>query len=100
MRPKLMERCIHLVGVDFIVDMVTLAGAVHQVGLPENSQVLRGGGLADTNMLCDSANTSRIICPGKIFDDFQARGIGQGFKETAQFSYIWHSLWFIILLFA
>jgi len=92
MCPKQMERRIHLLGVDFIVDMVTPACTVHQVGLPENSQVLRGGRLADTNMLRDSANTPRINCPGKIFDDFQPRGIGQGFKETAQFSYIWHSL--------
>ena len=94
-----MERRIHLVGVDFIVDMVTPPVAFYQVGLPENSQVLRGGRLADTNMLCDSANTPRITCPGKIFDDFQPRGIGQGFKETAQFCYVWHSLKFTSLFF-
>ena len=76
MRPKLMERGIHLIGVDFIVDMVTPAGAVHQVGLPKNSQVLRSGRLADTNMLCNGAYTPRIIGFGKVFDDLQPRRIG------------------------
>ena len=72
--------------------MVTPAGAFYKTGLPEYSKMLAGSRLAHTDMLWYFAYTPGVICFGKVFNDFQARRIGQGFEKMTQFRYILHGL--------